>query len=71
LNSLKERYKNIYILLDNDAKGLFNGQRLASITGFKNIILPEFPGGKDISDYYFYLKNKNIFKSNMLDLIQN
>ena len=71
LNSLKERYKNIYILLDNDARGLFNGQRLASITGFKNIILPEFPGGKDISDYYFYLKNKNIFKSYMLDLIQN
>jgi len=74
LQSLQSRYKNKYIFLDNDPKGLFNGNRLSELTGFTNIILPTFNFGKDISDYYNYLyksNNTQIFKSTMLDLLKN
>lgn len=50
--NLKSRFKNIYILYDNDAAGLAYGNKTSKSTGFKNIILPEFEGGKDISDMY-------------------
>lgn len=59
-NVLKERYENIYILLDNDAPGLKDAEILAEKTGFKNIILPKFEGGKDISDF-FKIKGKQVF----------
>lgn len=49
---LKERYKNIYICFDNDAPGLKDAESLCSHTGFKNVVLPSFTGGKDISDLY-------------------
>lgn len=52
VNELKRRYKKIYILLDNDKTGLADGISLSKSTGFTNIILPEFEGGKDISDLY-------------------
>ena len=52
INSLKERYKNIYILFDNDNAGLIDGLSLAQKTGFNNIQIPQFVGGKDVSDYY-------------------
>lgn len=52
INELKRRYNHIYILFDNDLVGLNDGIRLASETGFTNIVLPEFVGGKDISDLY-------------------
>lgn len=51
INELKKRYKNIYICLDNDKPGKLDAESLASKTGFINIVLPEFKGGKDISDY--------------------
>lgn len=50
LQSLRSRYNNIYILLDNDPPGLKDGQKLAKETGFTNIVLPAFEDGKDISD---------------------
>jgi hypothetical protein len=66
LSILKSRYKEIYICFDNDAPGLLDGKRLAEKTGFKNIILPAFEGGKDISDMYRIKGKKefiNIIKS--------
>lgn len=49
---LRKRYKRIYILFDNDPPGLRDADTLSKVTGFKNIILPPFEGGKDISDAY-------------------
>lgn len=50
IKELKRRYKEIFICLDNDKPGLKDAQKLAEKTGFKNIILPFFEEGKDISD---------------------
>lgn len=52
ITELKRRYKEIYILLDNDKAGLEDGEKLAKETGFTNIVLPQFEGGKDVSDLY-------------------
>lgn len=52
INQLKSRFGLIYICLDNDSAGLLNGQRLSQETGFINVVIPHFDGGKDISDYY-------------------
>jgi hypothetical protein len=49
---LKHRFKHIYICFDNDEAGLVDGKNLSEKTGFKNVILPFFKGGKDISDAY-------------------
>ena len=61
VNVLKSRFKNIYILLDNDEAGMVDGEKLALQTGFKNIILPKINECKDISDLYKSLNNKNQF----------
>lgn len=61
INSLKSRYKNIYISLDTDEPGLINGRKLAEYTGFKNIV-PDLGECKDYSDYYKSLKDKTVFK---------
>lgn len=50
INELKRRYRQVFICLDNDKPGLKNAQKLAKETGFTNVILPSFNGGKDISD---------------------
>lgn len=49
---LKHRFKHIYICFDNDEAGLVDGKNLSEKTGFKNVVLPFFKGGKDISDAY-------------------
>ena len=49
---LRSRFRNIFICFDNDAPGLIDGEELAMKTGFRNVVLPHFEGGKDISDYY-------------------
>ena len=49
---LRKRFRRIYILFDNDPPGLRDADTLSKVTGFKNIILPPFEGGKDISDAY-------------------
>ena len=49
---LKQRFKNIFICFDNDAPGLLDGEELSLKTGFRNIVLPYFPEGKDIADFY-------------------
>lgn len=52
ISELKRRYKEIYILLDNDEAGLKDGLSLSESTGFTNLVLSHFDGGKDISDAY-------------------
>lgn len=52
VNELKKRYKDIYILFDNDEPGLKDGKKLSSETGFINLVLPKFEGGKDVSDLF-------------------
>lgn len=60
INDLKIRYKNIYICFDNDAPGLKDAKKLSEDTGFINVVLPSFEGGKDISDLY-KIKGKQRF----------
>lgn len=71
INELKRRYKKIYILLDNDEVGLKDGLKLSESTGFINIVLPKFKGGKDISDYYKSLQDPIKFKESILKLFNN
>jgi hypothetical protein len=68
INELKKRFKHIYILFDCDEAGLIDGEKLSKQTGFTNIVLPKFNGGKDISDLYHSLKNKQKFKEIILSL---
>ena len=70
IKELKRRYKEIYILLDNDEAGLLDGEKLSQLTGFTNLVLPSFDGGKDISDLYKRLNNKDQFKKIILDLFE-
>lgn len=50
ISELKRRYKQVYILFDNDKAGLEDSKRLSETTGFINLVLPQFEGGKDVSD---------------------
>lgn len=70
INELKRRYKEIYICLDNDEVGLKDAEHLASKTGFINIVLPQFKGGKDISDYR-KLYGKEQFLNFIIPLFNN
>ena len=49
---LKDRFRYIFICFDNDAPGLIDGEELSLMTGFRNVVLPYFPEGKDISDLF-------------------
>ena len=66
VNELKKRFEKIYVLFDNDEPGLKDGEKLSNETGFINVVLPPFKGGKDISDYY-KIKGKEAF----IELIHN
>ena len=70
INELKKRFNRIYICLDNDEAGLKDAVQLASKTGFINVVLPQFKGGKDISDLYKVLGNKEQFKQTILSLFK-
>lgn len=52
VSELKRRYNNVYILFDNDKAGLEDAERLSKDTGFINVVLPQFNGGKDVSDLF-------------------
>lgn len=74
INELKNRYKSVYILFDNDPPGIEDGLKLSSITGFTNIVLPryeEYSNPKDISDLYKAINDKKKFKELMLNLFKN
>ena len=68
IKELKRRFKKIFILLDNDKAGLIDGEKLARLTGFTNLTLPCFDGGKDIADLYKVLQNKEEFRNILLGL---
>lgn len=70
INELKRRYNKVYICLDNDKVGLLDAKELASKTGFINVVLPQFDGGKDISDMY-KVKGKDDFLKIILPLFDN
>lgn len=71
INELKRRYKEVYILLDNDEAGLRDGEKLSASTGFINLVLPNINGAKDVSDLYKSLENKKRFKDIILNLFNN
>ena len=60
INVLKSRFKHIYVCFDNDEQGLHGGKVFSAQTGFQNVVLPSFDGGKDISDLY-HVKGKEEF----------
>lgn len=62
VSELKRRFTNVYILFDNDKAGLEDGEKLSKETGFTNLVLPIFEGGKDVSDL-FKTVGKEKFKS--------
>lgn len=70
ISELKNRYNEVYICLDNDKAGILDAKELASKTGFTNIVLPQFKGGKDISDLY-KVKGKDSFLKIILPLFTN
>lgn len=70
VNELKRRYKEVYILLDNDEAGLKDGIKLAEETGFTNLILPDY-GAKDCSDLFKLLKDKDKFREIIEGLLKH
>ena len=70
IKELRKRFKDIYICLDNDKTGINDAEKLAASTGFINVVIPPFEGGKDISDYYkVYGEEK--FNTFFRDLFKN
>lgn len=71
IQELKNRFDEVFILFDNDKAGLEDSKTLSESTGFTNIIIPQEWGEKDISDYYKAIKNKDIFKQNLIQLFKD
>lgn len=70
VSELKRRFANVYILFDNDEAGLIDGRKLAEQTGFTNVTLPQFEGGKDVSDL-FKSVGKDRFSSILINLFED
>lgn len=51
INELKRRFTKQYIILDNDKAGIDDAAKLSASTGFINLVIPPFDGGKDLSDF--------------------
>ena len=68
VNVLKSRFKHLFVCFDNDEPGLADAVKFSERTGFINIVLPQFEGGKDISDYFKHLSDKEKFKQDMNSL---
>lgn len=62
ISELKRRYKHIFVLFDNDESGIKDGLVFSEKTGFTNIVLPKFEGGKDVSDAYKILGKEEWLK---------
>lgn len=67
-SSLKERFAKTYVCFDNDAPGLRYAEKFSRDTGFANVTLPPFFGGKDVSDLYRTLGSKEEFGKIMNEL---
>lgn len=70
IKELKRRYKTIFICLDNDEAGIKDAKKLQADTGFINIEIPQFQGGKDLSDF-FKVNGKDMFKDIIVKLFKN
>ncbi len=64
---LKERFKNIIVLYDNDKTGMEASESLSVIHNLTRIVLPPMENGKDISDFF---KSKQPIQ-NLKDWIKN
>lgn len=51
INELKQRFTEVFVLLDNDPPGIKDAEKLCEQTGFTNLIIPPFDAGKDLADY--------------------
>ena len=51
VRELKRRFTDVYCCLDNDEEGKKDAYKLSEEHGFINVVIPDFPEGKDISDY--------------------
>lgn len=71
VRELKLRFSKVFILFDNDAPGMEGAKSLSVSTGFPYVVLPSFKGGKDISDFYCCLKNKEKFRQTLLSLFNH
>lgn len=71
VKELNRRFKHVCIMLDNDEAGIYDAKKLAESTGFTNVVLPQFQGGKDISDYFHTVRDKNQFKEQMLNIFKS
>lgn len=69
INELKRRFKTIFICLDCDIPGIQDAKKLAERTGFTNIVIPSFKGGKDLSDYV-KVNGVEEFKKNIVPLFK-
>jgi len=70
VKELKRRFTDIYTLLDNDPTGKKDALKLSEEHNFINVVIPDFPEGKDISDYmkaYGKETFKTFFKKLILD----
>ena len=70
IKELKKRFEKVYILFDCDEAGLIDGEKLSKQTGFINLVLPKFEGGKDVSDLYHTLQDKQKFREIILNLFK-
>lgn len=64
--ALRKRFKHIYVCFDNDPPGIAYAEKFCKNTKFINVVIPEFEGGKDISDYY-----KTFGKDKFVSLFSN
>lgn len=69
-DQLRKRFKFIYVLFDNDPPGIADAEKLAQDTGFINITLPYFDNGKDISDLYKVVSDKQKFTNIIYNLFK-
>lgn len=52
IEELESRFDNIYVCYDSDNAGRKGEKKMCEGTTMKPFCLPEFRGGKDVSDYY-------------------
>lgn len=67
IKELKRRFKKVYICLDNDLAGITDAKKLQESTGFINVEIPQFQGGKDVSDAYKIMGEER-FKETIVSL---
>lgn len=64
IQELESRFNNIYVCFDSDGAGRNGEKKMCEGTSMKRFQLPEFKGGKDVSDYY-----KTFGKSKFIQMV--